>query len=113
MMCWALPAAVSRASVSSRLTRFAASRLASASICFSSSSRASSAAQAGDTLQFTLAVGDHLLGAGGRGCGALLVCRDCLLSRAQILFDAVSGRQPIGQRPVVLSASPCSRPMIS
>ena len=97
MICCARTAAVSRASVSRRLTRLAASRRASPSICFSSRSRASSAVRPGHALQFAMPFGDELVGVVRGGRGGRFVLGDGLSPRAQILLDAVAGGEPIGQ----------------
>ena len=99
MICCARGAAVSRASVSRRLTRLAASRRASASICLRSRSRASSAREAGDALELALLVGDELLGAGVTAAAACCSWLTSAFSRRRRSCSSRSVREmPVGER---------------
>ena len=92
-ICWARTAAVSRASVSRRLTRLAASRRASLSSCRSSSSRASSARQPGDALELALPFRDaapRIFASAGRHC--FFPRRQRAFAAAQILLEPVALR---------------------
>ena len=99
MICWARAAAVSRASVSSRLTRLAASRRASPSSCFSSSSRASSA------LSPATRCSSRCRSATSCSARAALAAAACFAARrpgasrrAEVLLEPIGGGEPVGER---------------
>ena len=97
MICCARAAAVSRASASSRLTRLAASRRASASICLRSSSRASSAVS--PATRCSSRCRSATSWSARRRAAARASCWRAARSRAaQILLEPIGGGQPIGQR---------------
>ena len=98
MMCWARAAAVSRASASRRLTRLAASRRASASICFRSSSRASSAVSPATRCSSrwrSARICSLLIAAAS---SALLGVGDRAVARAQVALEGVGRQRAVGER---------------
>ena len=98
MICCARTAAVSRASVSRRLTRLAASRRASPSSCLQQQLARLVGAQAGDALQLALALGDQLLAARRARPSPLLRCAASARSRrAEILLEPVGRGQAVGE----------------
>ncbi len=97
MICCARTAAVSRASVSRRLTRLAASRRASPSICLSSSSRASSALRPATRCSSRCRSATSC-SARAAAAAARCSCRgDRLFAGPQLLLEPVGCGEPIGQ----------------
>ena len=99
MICWARAAAVSRASVSRRLTRLAASRRASASICLRSELARFVGRQPRDALQLALALGQELLGPGVRRRRADSRWASAPLARAQVALEPLAGGEAVGRAP--------------
>ena len=96
MICLARAAAISRASVSSRLTRCAASRRASLSTWRMSRSLASSAVSPRQPLQFALLIIGQALVASCGFVGGLRAQRHRLVARAQVLLVAIDSSGSIG-----------------
>ena len=99
MYCFARSAAVSRASASSRLSRFAESCRASPSICLMSSSFASSAVRPATRSSSCCCCGDQLLVL-RRGAAAVLFSRSAsgAFARRAGPSRAVDCRLPLGER---------------
>ena len=98
MYCLARSTAVSRASASSRFSRFAESCRASLSICRISSSFASSAVRPATRSSSCLLLRDELLVLVGGGGGGLLALGQRAVAGGQLLFEPVDRRLPLRRR---------------
>ena len=97
-ICWARAAAVSRASVSRRFTRLAASRLASASSLPEEQVAGFVGGQPGDTLEFALLLGDELVELRGRRGDRRLALGEPGITPLEVGFEALDRVQPLGER---------------